>query len=88
MKRPPGHWFCNNCDDVVFMSYQRTDARAVCCPDCGRIACEWVPDKITRKQLGEVWFGKMRETVAAAETPELPTQTGICKPDFGKRLLL
>jgi hypothetical protein len=69
-----GHWFCDNCDDVIFMSYQKTSETNVPCPDCGHLSCNFVPAKLTRKQLGELWFAAAKELVAAAETPELPTQ--------------
>lgn len=70
--RQKGHWFCNHCDDVVFMAYQRTAEKNVPCPDCGHLACEFVPEKLTRAQLGEKWFDAMKR--AADGTPELPTQ--------------
>jgi hypothetical protein len=69
-----GHWFCNHCDDVVFMSYERTTAKNVPCPVCGHLACEFVPQTISRKMLPAEWFGAMRRAVDEATGPELPTQ--------------
>lgn len=73
--RTRGHWFCNHCDDVVFMTYQRIEEKEVPCPVCGVRACEFVPDKINRKTLGEQWFTAMKEALSETNTPELPDQT-------------
>lgn len=70
-----GHWFCEYCDDVVFMSYQRTNESNVPCPVCGRLACNFVPAKLSRKVLPSEWFDEMRRVVAVAATPELFVQT-------------
>jgi hypothetical protein len=67
-----GHWFCDHCDDIVFMSYERTDQTNVPCPRCGRLACNFIPRKLDRKTLPKDWFNAMRELVAANATPELP----------------
>jgi hypothetical protein len=69
-----GHWFCDRCDDVVYMSYERTDQKNVSCPVCGHLACNFVPRKLGRKLLPAEWFNAMREAAAAAATPEIPTQ--------------
>jgi hypothetical protein len=66
-----GHWFCDHCDDVVFMSYERVTMRNVPCPVCGRLACNFIPRRISRKELGECWFASMRRVVDEATTPEL-----------------
>lgn len=67
-----GHWFCDNCDDVVFMYYERTTLANVSCPVCGHLAANFIPAKITRKDLAEDWFGRMRRAVDDATNPELP----------------
>jgi hypothetical protein len=66
-----GHWFCDHCDDVVFMSYHFTSSANVPCPVCTHLACNFIPAKITRKILPEDWFREMHLVVAAAKTPEL-----------------
>jgi hypothetical protein len=75
-----GHWFCDHCDDIIFMSYQKTDEKNVPCPNCGHLACHFVPAKLSREVLPQSWFDKMRDQVDRATTPELPTQN-----DFGDR---
>ena len=72
MARIKGHWFCDHCDDVIFMAYERIDQRDVPCPACGRLACNFIPEKINRATLGAYWFDAMRR--AADATPELPSQ--------------
>ena len=67
-----GHWFCDHCDDVVFMSYEGITQVNVPCPVCGHLACNFVLMKINRKTLGEYWFDAMRRRVAEAVNPELP----------------
>ena len=70
-----GHWFCDHCDDIQFMTYERTDQTNVTCPKCGWLACNFVPRKLSRKILPKEWFEAMKELVAEKATPELPTQT-------------
>ncbi len=74
--RQSGHWFCDNCDDVVFMSYERTNSRNVPCPVCGHLACNFIPSKLTRELLAADWFAAMRRAVDEATTPELEDQRG------------
>lgn len=73
MKRKnPGHWFCDHCDDVVFMAYESNiPGEMFACPVCGVKACHYVADKITRKQLGEKWFEKMKQSIADSDTTPL-----------------
>ena len=66
-----GHWFCDHCDDVVFMSYENRDSKNVPCPSCGHLACNFIPAKLTRKMLPAEWFAEMRRVVAESETPEI-----------------
>lgn len=66
-----GHWFCDNCDDVVFMSYEKTSQRNVSCPVCGHLACNFVPAKLSRRRLSVDWFAEMRRVNAEVSTPEL-----------------
>lgn len=68
-----GHWFCDHCDDIIFMSFERTTQANVPCPVCGHLACNFVPAKLSRKILPTDWFNAMREAVDAATNPELPT---------------
>ena len=67
-----GHWFCDNCDDVIFMAYEAITQKNVPCPVCGHLACNFVPMKINRKTLGEYWFAAMHRAVVEACHPELP----------------
>jgi len=69
-----GHWFCDHCDDVVFMSYEKPTAKNVPCPVCSFPACNFVPEKLSRKVLPSEWFDAMRKAVDDAVNPELPTQ--------------
>lgn len=72
MKSLSGHWFCNHCDDVVFMTYENsTNDKNIPCPACGHLACEFVPNKLTRKQLGEKWFTAMRAAIDENSTPDM-----------------
>jgi hypothetical protein len=66
-----GHWFCDNCDDIVFMSYEKQTQTDVACPDCGHLAANFVPATVTRKMLPAEWFEAMRKLVDSATTPEL-----------------
>jgi hypothetical protein len=66
-----GHWFCDNCDDVVFMTYERTTQSNVSCPVCGHLACNFIPAKLSRKLLPQDWFKAMHRAVDEATTPEL-----------------
>jgi hypothetical protein len=66
-----GHWFCEHCDDVVFMSYEKVWSKNVPCLVCGYLSCNFVPDKITRKVLSSEWFAAMRRAVDEATTPEM-----------------
>lgn len=68
-----GHWFCDHCDDVVFMSYEAITRTNVPCPVCGHFACNFVPAQITRKVLPAEWFNAMRRAVDEATNPELST---------------
>lgn len=68
-----GHWFCDHCDDVVFMSYEAITQANVACPRCGHLACNFIPAPITRKMLPAEWFAAMRRAVDEAACPELPT---------------
>lgn len=67
-----GHWFCDNCDDVVFLSYENPTRKDVCCPNCGHLACNFIPHKLSRKILPAEWFEAMRRAVDEATNPELP----------------
>ncbi len=69
-----GHWFCEHCDDVVFMSYERVTVKDVPCPVCAFPACNFVPEKLSRKMLPAEWFAAMRRKVDESVNPELPTQ--------------
>jgi hypothetical protein len=69
-----GHWFCDYCDDVVFMSYENRKSVNVPCPVCGRLACNFIPEKISSKILPSHWFAAMRRAVDQATTPELHDQ--------------
>lgn len=69
-----GHWFCDHCDDIVFMTYEQRTQRNVCCPVCGHLACNFVPATISRAILPAEWFDAMRRIVGEATTPQLPTQ--------------
>jgi hypothetical protein len=70
-----GHWFCDHCDDVVFMSYEAVTQNNVPCPVCGHLACNFVPNKISRRVLSASdWFAAMRKAVDEATTPELHVQ--------------
>ena len=73
MKRIKGHWFCDNCDDVVFMSFEAYTSCNVPCPSCGHLACNFVPATLSRKVLPSEWFSAMRRVVDEAVNPELPT---------------
>ena len=69
-----GHWFCDHCDDVVFMAYEAVTQKDVACPRCGQLTCNFVPRGISRKILPAEWFNAMREAIDAATNPELPTE--------------
>lgn len=69
-----GHWFCDNCDDVVFMAYERITAVNVPCPVCGHLACNFIPAKLSRAVLGAEWFSAMRKAVDDATALELYDQ--------------
>jgi hypothetical protein len=69
-----GHWFCDHCDDVVFLSYEHPEIKNIPCPDCGHLACNFIPAKISRKILGEWWFDHMRRMAEEKGTPELYDQ--------------
>ncbi len=69
-----GHWFCDHCDDVIFMTYERTSAKNVPCPVCGYLSANFVPARLSRKILPSEWFDAMRRAVDEAVNPELPTQ--------------
>ena len=70
--RVKGHWFCDHCDDVVFMTYERVTATNVPCPVCGHLACNFVPASLGRRQIAAAWFSEMRRQVDEATNPELP----------------
>jgi len=72
MNRPKGHWFCDHCDDVVFMYYEKVTQTNIACPCCGHLACNFVPEKISRNMLPADWFKAMRKAVDEATTPLLP----------------
>ena len=71
MSKIKGHWFCDHCDDVVYMAYERVTQTDLPCPSCGRSACNFVPSRITRATLGHAWFDAMRKSVDAATTPDM-----------------
>jgi hypothetical protein len=71
MKKTKGHWFCDHCDDIIFMSYQKPDMTNVFCPVCGRLSCHFVPTQLTRKMLGEKFFKALRDSIDAQTTPDL-----------------
>jgi hypothetical protein len=66
-----GHWFCDDCDDVIFMSYEKRHLSNVVCPHCGNFSCNFIPAKISRNRLPVEWFAEMRRIVSEAGTPEL-----------------
>ena len=68
-----GHWFCDHCDDIVFMTFERRTQTNVPCPVCGHLACNFIPAPITRRMLPAEWFAAMRRAVDEATQPELPT---------------
>jgi hypothetical protein len=72
MTRTKGHWFCDHCDDVVFMGYEKITETNVPCPRCGHLACNFVPQALSRKMLPAEWFAAMRRAVDEATAPELP----------------
>lgn len=69
-----GHWFCDNCDDVVFMSFEHPTRKNVPCPVCGHLACNFVPARLSRRVLPSEWFEAMHRAVDAATTPDLYDQ--------------
>ena len=71
-----GHWFCDHCDDVVFMAYEDTTSRNVPCSSCGHLACNFVPAPLSRSRLPADWFDEMRRVV---EHPELFDQRNYKK---------
>lgn len=56
------------------MSYEGITQKNVACPRCGHLACNFIPQAITRKILPAEWFAAMRHAVDAATNPELPNQ--------------
>jgi len=66
-----GHWYCEHCEDVVYMSYEKVYTSNVLCPRCGNFSCNFFPAKLSRKRLPADWFDEMRRLVAAAATPEM-----------------
>lgn len=74
MKKLNGHWFCDYCDDIVFMSYHGVTERNVTCPSCGHLACNFIPAKLSREVLPADWFDKMRQVAGEDGTGDLPTQ--------------
>jgi hypothetical protein len=74
MARIKGHWFCDHCDDIVYMSYEAVTQKNVACPVCGHLACNFIPEKLSQKVLPAEWFAAMRRAVDAATNPELPGQ--------------
>ena len=72
MARIKGHWFCDHCDDIVFMSYEGITQKNVPCPRCGYLACNFIPETLSRKILPAEWFAAMRRAVDEATAPELP----------------
>jgi len=67
-----GHWFCDHCDDVVFMHYEKPTSKNVPCPCCSFPACNFIPHKLSRSQIAAHWFDEMRKAVDHAVNPELP----------------
>lgn len=73
--KQPGHWFCDHCDDIVFMSYEDTNKSNVACPSCGFATANFVPNKLSRAVLPAEWFQRMREAVEAVNNrPNLINQ--------------
>lgn len=70
-----GHWFCDHCDDVVFMTYERKTSGPVPCPNCGRLEARFVPQALNRAVIAQEWFEAMRRAVDNATQPELYVQT-------------
>ena len=68
-----GHWFCDNCDDVVFMTFERVTQHDVPCPVCGHLSCNFIPARLPRRVIAAGWFGEMRRQVDASTNPELIT---------------
>jgi hypothetical protein len=66
-----GHWYCEHCEDVVYMSYERVNTSNVLCPRCGCFACNFIPVKLSLHKLAPSLFDEMRRVVAAAGTGEL-----------------
>jgi len=73
MSAPKGHWFCDHCDDIVFMSFERWTQTNVPCPKCGRPECNFIPRTLSREILPAEWFNAMRKLVDQATNPELPS---------------
>lgn len=70
--KPQVHWFCDQCDDVVFMYYEKITSSNVPCPRCGHLACNFIPHKLSRSMVAADWFNAMRKAVDEATNPELP----------------
>jgi ribosomal protein S27AE len=58
-----GHWFCSRCDDIVFMSYRWRAEADVACPVCGYPACNFIPEKFSRRRIASGWFDAMRRKI-------------------------
>ena len=61
MTSPPGHHFCDRCNDVAFGEV---------CRDCGQPA-RWVPDapRPLTDEIAHLRFAEIRELVAATTDP-------------------
>jgi hypothetical protein len=66
-----GHWYCENCEDVVYMGYEKVHTSNVLCPRCGQFACNFIPKKLSLHKIAPSLFDEMRRVVAEAQTAEL-----------------
>ena len=44
-----GHWFCHNCDEIVFLHAPASRAEAVkkpVCPVCHTVNLDWIPREV------------------------------------------
>lgn len=69
-----GHFFCSNCDDIVFLQMQPETSGLHICSICNRLAVEWIPHierlKVPRFNVRNVtdqearkMFKKMRDEI-------------------------
>ena len=63
-----GHWFCDNCDDVVNIRGRGRPHDVERCPVCGQDAASFIPHKPSpgrrvRPDAAKAWFAEMRRAV-------------------------